>query len=142
VVLTGVLLAGLTLPLAACTSVEVPSGFPTDEVPLQSTSLSAAERSGDGWNLTVSGTADQLDDALAKLVDAGFVVVGESRSDVGSTYSLATTDYSVRLGVSTDGKDLTYGVVARGATGEQTAPDDAEPTPDDDAAAADQEQAR
>ncbi|QAY63787.1 hypothetical protein ET495_11665 [Xylanimonas allomyrinae] len=109
---------------------KVPDGFPVAQVPLQSTSLRAAERSGDAWNLTVDGHADQIADAVSKLKDAGFAVVGQSRTDAGPTYSLSSTEYSVRVGVSADGKDLEYGVVARAKGDAATPAPDASASPE------------
>lgn len=106
----------LTLLLSGCGSTGLPEDFPSTDVPLASVKLSEASAEGAGWSLITSGGADRMDEALARLQEAGFTIVGESRSEVGSTYSLASGSYNVRLGVTDDGKSLTYGVAPTGGT--------------------------
>lgn len=128
--LAGVAAVGLSmLVVAGCSSsVAMPEDFPSGDVPLYSQKLTDASGEGSTWNLTLKGGGEEMDAALQKLEDAGFTVIGESLSDVGSTYSLTSGTYNVRLGLTADGKDLTYGV----ATSAASATDEATDAPADE----------
>lgn len=116
--LSGVLM--LAAALTGCTSADdgksLPGDFPVS-VQLVSGRITAVDTLGDGWLATVAVDGEaQQQQALERLTDAGFVVIGESGAGpADTTYSLANATLSVRLsfGKNDSGYSVSYAVAKR-----------------------------
>lgn len=111
-------LLGLAL-LAGCAgaSKPLPSGYPSTAVPIASGDVTSTGSLGAGWTVEVRVVdAAAQKKAFATLRSRGFQVIGQSATTGSSVaYSLASTDYSVRLELRTTDQhfDVIYGVAPR-----------------------------
>ncbi|MFF1574588.1 hypothetical protein ACFVWR_17745 [Leifsonia sp. NPDC058292] len=121
----------VVIALAGCTggveTVDLTKGFPASAVPIAEGDIIASAKSGVAYNATVQVEDEKAQQAaLSQLKKKGFVVIGTSAATNSTAYSLASAEYSVRLGFekSKGTYSVTYGVSPRGATSATSTPTD------------------
>ncbi|WP_132992351.1 hypothetical protein [Gordonia zhaorongruii] len=101
--------------------VDLPAGFPTDDVPLIDGAVMAGSGDDKGWRVTIQASAadgNALENAVKKLVDSGFEESSRAGDNAQRTVLLTKNSdpstYWVNIGISADaaagGSSIFYNV--------------------------------